>query len=113
MFIQLTDDMIIESSCLTRLSVAPFDSMSEEEMISREEKGDWDDIEWWVYARVEGRHEGTTVNALVCLFKGSKQEARQHFQICAAYLGQCRQRGLIPLHEVAMMVDPSPLQGVK
>ncbi|MDJ1179324.1 hypothetical protein PJF56_10650 [Roseofilum sp. BLCC_M91] len=113
MFVQLTDDMIIESSCLVRLSVAPFDSISEGEFISREQRQDWDDIEWWVYGKVEGRHEQTTTNVVVCLFKGTKAEAYQHFKICAQYLGQCHQRGLIPLHEVEKMVDPATLQGVE
>lgn len=98
MFIQLTDRLIVPHHQIVQIHLVPFVPAI----------GDDDEVEttWGVQVALVG-------DSLITLFKGDRQEATQHFRVCATYLGQCHQRGVVPLHEVVMMVDPSPLQGVK
>jgi len=99
MFIQLTDRLIVPVHAIRGIYVVAYTPALDE---------DEEETCWGVEVDTNfGRNNPVT------LFKGDREEATQHFNLCAQYLGQCHQRGLIPLHEVEKMVDPSPLQGVK
>ncbi|HBR00785.1 MAG TPA: hypothetical protein DD761_20115 [Cyanobacteria bacterium UBA11691] len=100
MFIQLTDSLIVENKEIRRVVLCP----SYPRGLTDEESDnlDLDTLDWSVKVLL--------INSTVKIFSGDRQEAAEHFGICASYLGQSHQRGLIPLHEVAQMVNPTPVQ---
>lgn len=102
MFIQLTDRLIVEKKEFRRVVLCPSYpvELTDEEF----DNLDLDTLDWSVEVRL--------IDSSVRLFSGDRQEATQHFLTCASYLGQSHQRSLIPLHEVAQMVNPTPVQEV-